>query len=171
MFNLFLSFLKIGAFTFGGGYAMIPLIEEELVVKKQLLSQDDFLNYIAIAQSFPGAIAVNLSLLLGNAFYGSLGGLLCLLGVVLPSFFSIMLLTIFYSYANDSIALKKFFTGIRPVVVSLLFYSFFRLMKNIDKSYLNIALVASSFVLVFYFSISPVFVIILGGVLSLCLKS
>ncbi|SHJ82246.1 chromate transporter [Tepidibacter formicigenes] len=171
MFKLFLTFLKIGSVTFGGGYAMIPLIEEEIVNKQELLSEDDFLDYVSIAQSFPGAIAVNIALLLGYRFYKILGSLICLLGVILPSFLSILLLAYLYNISKNSNYIEGFFYGVRPVVVSLLLYSFFRMFKNMDKSKIYIIFFITSFILVTFFSVNPIYIILIGGIIGLCIKS
>lgn len=170
MLSLFLIFLKIGSFTFGGGYAMVPLIEEELVHKKKLLTSDEFLNYLSISQSFPGPLAVNLSLLLGYRFNKILGSLACVLGVILPSFFSILILSYLYNMHKNTKILKSFFEGISPVVVALLFYSFFNLSKNIPKNKLNIAFLLISFLLVSFFKINPLWIILIGGTLGLWLN-
>ncbi|OPJ56316.1 chromate transporter [Alkalithermobacter paradoxus] len=171
MLDLFITFLRIGFFTFGGGYAMIPIIEKELVINKKLISSEEFLDYISVAQSFPGAIAVNLSLLLGYRFYKVLGSLLCLLGVVLPSFISILILAYYYNLTKNSQVLKGFFYGVRPVVVSLLIYSFWNLAKKMDKTKFNIMFVISSFVIVTFLNINPIWVILIGGFTGLCILS
>ncbi|KDR93830.1 chromate transporter [Peptoclostridium litorale DSM 5388] len=170
MFEIFLIFLKIGFFTFGGGYAMIPIIEDELTIKKNLLSPDEFVDIISIAQSFPGPIAVNLSLLTGYKIGGYALSALCCIGIVLPSFLSILALSYIYSVGSELWFLKSFFYGVRPVMVALLAYSFTRLFSKMDKCRLNIALFAFSFALVAVFNINPIFVILTGGVFSLCTK-
>ncbi len=171
MLKLFLIFFKIGLITFGGGYAMIPLIEKELVLKQKLVSEDEFLDYVSIAQSFPGAIAVNISLLLGYKFNKLLGSIVCVLGTILPSFISIIILSYFYNKNNASSYLNGFFLGVRPVVASLLLYSFFRLSKKVEKNTLNILFLGISFILVTFFSINPIYIIIIGGILGLWINS
>ena len=98
MFNFFLTFFKVGLFTFGGGYAMVPIMERELVQKNEVINSEDFFDYISVAQSFPGPIAVNLSVLLGYKIHGFLGAILALLGTVLPSFVIILIISLFYAY-------------------------------------------------------------------------
>ncbi|WP_242939256.1 chromate transporter [Tepidibacter thalassicus] len=149
---------------------MIPLIQEEIVNKQKLLTEDDFLDYVSIAQSFPGAIAVNISLLLGYRFYKIPGSLVCLLGVVLPSFFSILLLAFLYTINKNSNYIEGFFYGVRPVVASLLLYSFFKMFKNIDKNKIHILLFITSFILVTFFSVNPIYIILIGGIIGLCTK-
>lgn len=101
MLKLFLTFLKIGAFTFGGGYAMVPLIQDELVNKQKLLEQEEFIDYLSIAQSYPGVLAVNISVLLGYKLYGIPGVLICTLGSALPSFCIVLVLSYLY-FKNSS---------------------------------------------------------------------
>lgn len=170
MLGLFFTFFKIGSFTFGGGYAMVPLIEEELVTKKKLINSDDFLNYLSVSQSFPGPISVNLSLLLGYKFHGTVGSIICVLGAILPSFFSILVLAYIYNINKNTKILKLFFEGISPVVVALLVYSFFNLFKNIPKNKLNISFLAISFLLVSFFKVNPIWIILIGGTIGLWLN-
>jgi chromate transporter len=170
MLNLFLTFLKIGTFTFGGGYAMVPLIEDELVHKQELISQDEFLDFLSIAQSYPGALAVNISVLLGYKLYKLRGSIICLLGSILPSFLIVLILSYLYFHNKKSKILDSFFYGVRPVVVSLLLYTFFNMFKNLKKTKLNITLLSISFLLVGILGLSPIYLILAGGILSLCIK-
>ncbi|KXZ40359.1 chromate transporter [Alkalithermobacter thermoalcaliphilus JW-YL-7 = DSM 7308] len=171
MLELFVTFLKIGFFTFGGGYAMIPIIEKELVINKKLVKSEEFLDYISVAQSFPGAIAVNLSLLLGYKLYKLKGAIICLIGIVSPSFISILILAYYYNLVKDSNVLNGFFYGVRPVIVSLLIYSFFNLSKKIEKNKFNIFFIALSFISVSFLNINPIFVILIGGFLGVWILS
>ena len=96
LIELFISIFKIGAFTFGGGYAMIPLIEEEVVNNKGWLSKEEFVDILIVAQSLPGALAVNTSIFLGYKISGILGAITTLIAVILPSFFIILIIAIFF---------------------------------------------------------------------------
>lgn len=168
MFNLFITFLKIGAFTFGGGYAMVPLIQNELVVKQKLLTDEEFLDYLSIAQSYPGVLAVNISVLLGYRLYKIPGVIACVLGATLPSL--VIVLTVSYLYFKNSTSkvLTGFFNGVAPVVVALILYSFYTLAKKVDKNIFNWSLIAASFIAVATFKLSPIYIILAGGVISLC---
>ena len=95
MLKLFLTFVKIGTFTFGGGYAMVPLIEDELVHKQNLLTQEEFIDYLSIAQSFPGVLAVNISVLLGYKLYKIPGVIVCTLGSILSAFVIVLAFSYF----------------------------------------------------------------------------
>lgn len=114
LLKMFLTFFKIGAFTFGGGYAMIPIIQEEIVNKRKWIDENEFLDAIAVAQGSPGPVAVNTSIYVGYRVGGLAGALMCLLGTILPSFFIILVVAkFFYQYRNNPI-LDKVFLGIRP---------------------------------------------------------
>lgn len=171
MFKLFLTFFKIGAFTFGGGYAMVPLIEDELVTKQKLLTQQEFIDYLSIAQSYPGVLGANISILLGYRLYKIPGVLVCTLGSILPSFCIVLVLSYFYFNNQSSGILNGFFNGVSPVVIALILYSFVNMFNKLPKSKKNISFLIISFFCVGVFNISPIYLIILGGVYALCQKS
>ncbi len=118
--ELFFSFLKIGAFTFGGGWAMIPIIEREVVEKKGWITREDFMDALAIAQSLPGILAVNISILVGNRLRGFRGCLVASLGTILPSFLMILAIAMWFSQSYDNPIVERVFKGIRPAVVALI---------------------------------------------------
>ena len=171
MLKLFLTFLKIGAFTFGGGYAMVPLIEDELVNKEKLLTQQEFIDYLSIAQSYPGVLAANISILLGYKLYKIPGVLICTLGSILPSFCIVLVLSYFYFNNQSSNILNGFFKGVSPVVIALILYSFVNMFNKLPKSKKNISFLIISFFCIGVFNISPIYLIVLGGVYALCIKS
>lgn len=170
MLNLFLTFIKIGTFTFGGGYAMVPLIEDELVHKQQFLTQEEFIDYLSIAQSFPGVLAVNISVLLGYRLYKIPGVIVCTLGSIFSAFVIVLALSYLYFNNESSELLDTFFKGVSPVVIALLFYSFINMLNKLPKSKQNILLLIISFVSIGVLNISPIYLIIAGGAYSLCLK-
>lgn len=118
--TLFLIFSKIGAFTLGGGYAMFPLIQQEIVDKRQWIDRREFLDLLAIAQSAPGIIAVNIAIFVGYKLKGVKGSLVTTLGTVLPSFVAILLIALFFQEFKDNIYVQRIFMGIRPVTVALI---------------------------------------------------
>ena len=170
MLKLFLTFFKIGAFTFGGGYAMVPLIQDELVKKQKLVSEEEFLDYLSIAQSYPGVLASNISILLGYRINGIKGVLVCLLGATMPSFCIVIALAYLYFANSSSKILDGFFRGVNPVVIALILYSFLKMLDKLPKTKRNMIFLVVSFVAVAFFNISPIYLILLGGVYSLCLK-
>ena len=111
--TLFLTFVKIGTFTIGGGYAMLPLIQRE-VVDKGWLSKEDFIDLFSVAQSLPGIFAVNISIFVGYKLKKVPGGIVCALGSILPSFFIILAIALFFTHVQDNIWVEKAFKGRRP---------------------------------------------------------
>ncbi|KJS20874.1 MAG: chromate transporter [Clostridiaceae bacterium BRH_c20a] len=163
LWELFITFFKIGAFTFGGGYAMIPLIQTEVCYNKNWVKEEDIVDLLALAQTVPGAIAVNASTFIGYRIFGFRGALAATLGVVLPSFLIILSLAGLLIKYGDNQLLEKMFTGIRAVVVSLIMAAVIKLYRPciIDHWTLIIA-VAALFALII-FNIHPIIAIIGGG--------
>ncbi len=122
LLDLFIVFLKIGAFTFGGGWAMISIIEKEIVYKKQWVSKEEFLDLLAVSQSIPGILAVNMAVAVGDKLRGRKGALCAALGTILPSFFMILTVAIFLTpdMIKNNETLNNIFRGIRPAVVALI---------------------------------------------------
>lgn len=130
---MFWSFFKIGAFTFGGGYAMIPLIEEEVVNKNSWISKEDFLDILVISQSFPGALAVNCSTFIGYKINNLPGAILALLGTILPSFFIILCIASFFMQFRNNYYVDLIFKGINGAVPVLVLVAVISLSKSIKK--------------------------------------
>lgn len=122
LFQLFFTFFKIGAFTFGGGWAMISIIEKEIVDKHRWLEREEFLDLLAVAQSLPGILAVNISVALGDKLKGRKGSLFAALGTITPSFLIILAIAIFLTpdIIKNNPIISKIFMGIRPAVVALI---------------------------------------------------
>ena len=156
LLNLFLTMLKIGFFTFGGGYGMIALLESELVEKKKWIEKDEFVDMIAIAESTPGPIAVNASTYVGYKIAGFMGSLLATIGVCLPSFIIIFLISLFF---EKFVALKYVayaFKGIQVCVTFLIFLAGIKLFKNMKKNIFNFILLFITMVLVIVFNLFKV---------------
>jgi len=120
LFTIFVSFLKIGAFTFGGGYAMIPLIEREVIDRRAWIGRQEFLDLLTLAQSAPGPIAVNTAVFVGYRMRGLRGAAAALLGTVLPSFAIILLVALFFADVRQNPVVDAAFKGMRPAVVALI---------------------------------------------------
>lgn len=118
--NSFRTFFRIGLFTIGGGYAMIPLIEADVVDKNKWVAREDFLDLMAIAQSCPGIFAVNMSIFIGYKLKGVPGSVVCALGTILPSFLIILGIALFFQQFRDNETVQRIFKGIRPAVVALI---------------------------------------------------
>lgn len=162
-FELFKVFFRIGAFTFGGGYAMLPLIEEEIVTNKQWVKKEDIYDYFAVAQSFPGAIAINTSTLVGYKVAGRLGAIAATLGVILPSFIIITLIATFFSKIADLPIVKNIFKGINGAVIVLILMAAVRMFKIALKNVLSYILMILTVLTVLFTDISPILLIITGG--------
>lgn len=121
-FQLFVTFFKIGAFTFGGGWAMISIIEKEIVDKHRWITKEDFLDLLAVAQSLPGILAVNISVAVGDKLRGNRGSIVAAAGTILPSFLIILAIAIFLTpdLIKNNETLSAIFKGIRPAVVALI---------------------------------------------------
>ena len=158
--RLFAVFLKIGAFTFGGGYAMIPLIQKEITEKRGWMTDDDVLEIVAIAESTPGPIAVNAATFVGFRVCGLRGALLATLGVVLPSFLIIFGIS-FVLRAFQSVRLVQYaFNGIRAGVLALILKALWSMYRQCPKSAVSYVVMAAAFLLTAFLSINVLFVIL-----------
>jgi chromate transporter len=166
-FEMFYSFFKIGAFTIGGGYAMIPLIEKEVVDKKQWIEREEFLDMLALAQSSPGPIAVNTAVFVGYKMSKKRGVFFTLLGSVLPSFLIILLIAAFFTGIKDSAEVERAFKGIRPAVVALIAAPVIRMGKSakINRKTIIIPIIVT--LLVAFLKITAVYIIIAAAALGI----
>lgn len=130
-FQLLWTYLKIGTFTLGGGYAMLPLIEKEVVDRHQWLDGKEFLNMMALAQAAPGLIAINSAIFLGHRLCGWKGVIACVLGAALPSIVIILLIAMFFTNIRENATVEAVFRGIRPAVVGLIVAAVIRLVRKI----------------------------------------
>lgn len=150
-------------FTIGGGYAMVPLIENEIVNKRKWIEQDDFLDLLAISQSVPGVFAVNISIFIGYKLRGIRGSLVTTLGSVLPSFIIILAIALFFHNFKDNAIVEKIFKGIRPAVVALIAVPTFNMAKAARINRYTIWIPIISALLIWLFGFSPIWIIIAAG--------
>lgn len=162
--ELFISIFKIGAFTFGGGYAMIPLIEEEVVNNKGWLSKEEFVDILIVAQSLPGALAVNTSIFLGYKISGILGAITTLIAVILPSFFIILIIAIFFMQFRDNYYINAAFQGITAAVPILVLVGAISLSRGLSKNLRTILTIIIALIALMFFNIHPVLVVVISGV-------
>lgn len=162
--SLFITFLKIGAFTFGGGYAMIPLIQKEIVEKKHWISDEDILNIIAIAESTPGPIAINSATFVGYKIAGFFGAFFSTLGVVLPSFIIIVLISFVLKQFESIKFVQYAFFGIRVGVLSLIIKALISMYKQCPKSLLSYIVIIASFLGATIFDVDVLIIIIGCGI-------
>jgi chromate transporter len=159
LLNIFISFFRIGLFTIGGGYAMLPLIQREVVTKQKWMDEDTFMDGIAAAQSCPGPIAVNLSVYAGYHVAGWNGLLLAVLGTILPSFLIILVIALSFSNWADLPVVQKAFHGLRPAVTALIAVPVVQMMQKTHSRWYNYAFTLIAVVLIVYFHVSPVYLI------------
>ncbi len=169
--QLFFTFLKIGTFTFGGGWAMISIIEKEIVDKKQWLAREEFLDLLAIAQAVPGILAVNISVVVGDKLRGMKGSVAAACGTILPSFLIILLIAIFLTpdlIKNNEI-ISAIFKGIRPAVVALIIAPVLSSAKSAGITWRTVWIPAAVALLIFSglpIISNPIIYIIIGGVVG-----
>lgn len=160
LISLFISFFKIGAFTFGGGLSMLPMLKKECIENHSWATEDEMLNYFAIGQCTPGIIAVNSATFIGHKQRGFFGGLASTFGVILPGFLIILLLATVFNRFSDSIYLVKAFAGIRVAVVAIILSALVDIAKKSVKSISTAAVGIAAVVLQLLFNISPVYIVL-----------
>ena len=160
----FKTFFKIGIFTLGGGYAMIPLIEEEVVNRKQWVRKEEMLDLIAIAQSCPGVFAINIAIFIGYKLRKVRGALATTLGTALPSFLIILLIAMFFKQFEDNAVVAAMFRGIRPAVVALIAVPTFNLGKRAELNKFTIWIPIVSALAIWALGVSPIWIIIVAGI-------
>ena len=161
--NAFCTFFKIGLFTIGGGYAMVPLIEEEVVNKKRWITQEDFIDQLAVSQSVPGLFAVYFSIFIGYKLKRFPGALALALGTILPSFLIILSIALFFHQFKEYETVEKIFKGIRPAVVALIAAPTFSMAKSAKINKYNVWIPVVSALLIWLMGVSPVYIIALAG--------
>lgn len=162
LWHLFLSFLKIGAFTFGGGYAMIPVFEREFVHRYKYLKEEEFHDVLVMVQSLPGVIAINFSVFIGLRLRGKKGAFVSALGVALPSFVIILTIATFFFRFVDHPIVEAVFKGVRISVVALIFTAGYKMFKS-HRHLKGLFLATFTFALVYTADIHPFFVILMMG--------
>ncbi|APF22731.1 chromate transporter [Clostridium butyricum] len=160
LMDMFITFFKIGAFTLGGGYAMLPIIQKEVVEKKKWIGETEFLDMVAISQSAPGPLAVNISAFVGQKMKGLMGLITSTLGAILPSFIIIILVASVFLGIENSPVVQRVFQGIRPAVVALIAVPVISMGKTAKVNKKNFIIPLSAAVLVAVFKITPIYVIL-----------
>ena len=162
--ELFSTFFKIGLFTIGGGYAMIPLIEAEVVDKKKWVSKEELMDLMAVAQSCPGIFAVNISIFIGNKQMGTRGAILCALGAIMPSFLIILAIALFFQQFRENAIVNSFFMGIRPAVVALIAAPVFRMAHTAKINRYNCWIPIAAALGIWLMKVNPIYVIIAAAI-------
>ena len=164
LFKFFLTCNKIGAFTLGGGYAMIPVMEREFVDKHHWLGREEFMDILVVAQATPGLFAIDMASHIGYKMRGVWGGIVGALGVALPSIVCILLIAIFFRQFKDNYWVAKFFCGVRPAVVALIAAPVFKMAQTAHLTRSNIWIPIVSCILISFFGVSPIWIIIAAGI-------
>ena len=160
----FKTFFKIGAFTFGGGYAMIPIIESEIVENRKWISKDEFVDLIAVAQSCPGVFAINLSTFIGYKIKRVPGAICTTLATALPSFIIILLIALFFHSFQDNPVVESIFKGIRPAVVDKIAVHTLNMALSANLSWTNCWKHILSALLIWAMGVNPIFIILAAGI-------
>lgn len=161
--DLFYTFAKMGAFTFGGGYAMLPLLEEEIVRKRAWATKEDLMDYYAVGQCTPGIIAVNVSTFIGYYRKGIPGAIVATLGIVFPSIVIIMSIASLIQNFSDLAIVQHALSGIRIAVCVLISNAVISLSKTGIKDKLGLFLFALAFVMIALFDVTPVILVLIAG--------
>lgn len=171
LFDLFITFAKIGVMTFGGGYAMLPILQRELVESKGWATEEDLADYYAIGQCTPGIIAINTATFVGSKKKGLLGGIIASLGMVFPSLVIITIIAALLSNFAQFEVVQHAFAGIRVAVVVLIFNSVYKLFKSAVKNYYALFIFLSVFLLALFSGVGTVYLIIGSAILGIIIKT
>ncbi len=164
--KLFITFFKIGAFSFGGGYAMIPLIMQEIVINNKWIEKTDFINMISISQITPGPIAINIATFVGSITNGIVGSLVATTAVILPSTILVVLMYFFIKKYRDNDYLNLFLQGIRVVVIGLIGAGFLSVFNEGVTNIISLGIFLVSFYLVGFKRVHPIPIIIVAGIIG-----
>ena len=169
LWNLFRVFAKVGAFTIGGGYAMLPLIEEEMT-KRGWISAEDIQDIIVLAQSAPGILAVNMAIYTGHKIRGLKGSIVSAAGAVLPSLVIILLIAMFFTEFKENDIVRRIFQGVRPAAVALILVPAVRMARSGCKSWWTWAIAAASLLGVAFLKVSPIWIILVTLSVAVCIS-
>lgn len=164
---IFMTFFKIGLFTFGGGYAMVPLIEYEMVEKRHWIDSSEIIDIIAVAAAAPGVISVNTATFVGYRVAGFRGALVATVGMIIPSYVIICTIALFYQQFKNLIWVSYAFSGIRAGVIVLLLGAAFELGKKLEYSAIAISILAITFVLATFTELNVIFLLIGAGIVGM----
>ncbi len=170
LFELFKTFFMVGAFTFGGGYAMLPMLEKEVVTKRKWATMEEISNYFAIGQCTPGIIAVNTATFIGYKQKKNLGGVVATLGVVTPSIIIILVLSGILQYIFDYPLVKSAFAGISVAVCALLIQALWKLAKSGIKDVYTAIVAVCSAALSVFLKLSPIIIVVATAIVTICFK-
>lgn len=171
LFMLFCAFCKIGAFTFGGGYAMLPMLEREIVTKYKWATMEEIMDYFAIGQCTPGVIAVNTATFIGYKKQGIIGGIVATLGVVFPSVIIISVIASVLSTIYKNPIVQHAFKGVGVAVCAILVQAVLKIGKSGLSGWFTWVIAVLSFILLLFFSVSPIVIIVVAGISGIAYKA
>lgn len=166
LLKFFLTCNKIDAFTLGGGYAMIPIMERDFVDKNHWMEKQEFMDIMVVAQTTPGIFAIDMASHIGYKLKGVWGGIVGAVGIALPSIIAILIIAMFFQQFKDNYWVAKFFTGVRPAVVALIAAPCFKMAKTANINRYNIWIPIVCCGLIALLGVSPIYIIIAAGVLG-----
>lgn len=164
--DIFLSFFRVGAFTIGGGYAMIPLMQRELVERHHWLTDEEFLDQVALSQAMPGVFAVNIATVVGQRLRGFRGALTAIVGNIIMPIVFILLLAVFFRAFRDNVIVSRIFLGLRPAVVALIAAPVFTLARSAKVTWGTIWIPIVSALLIWLLGVNPVLVVLAAALLG-----
>ena len=165
LLTMFGSFFKIGLFTFGGGYAMVPIIQREVIERRGWIDREEFIELLTLAQSAPGPIALNTSVFVGYKMRGYAGALAALLGVVVPAFTVILIVAIYFAQFRENIYVNAAFKGMRPAVVALIAAPLIGMAKGMSWWKIAVAIVVAA--VIWWLGLSPILFIFIGALVGI----
>ena len=163
LLKFFLTCNKIGAFTLGGGYAMIPIMEREFVDKNQWMDKQEFMDIMVVAQTKPGIFSIDMASHIGYKLRGVWGGIVGALGIAIPSIIAILLIAMFFHAFKDNVYVGKFFKGVRPAVVALIASPCFTMAKTAKLTWDTVWIPVVCCLLIALLGVSPILIIIAAG--------
>ena len=170
LIDLFFTFCRIGGLTFGGGYAMLPMIQKEIVEEKKWATEEEVLDYYAVGQCTPGIIAVNTATFIGYKVQGIIGAIVATLGVVFPSLIIITIIAALLKNFASYAIIQHAFSGIRIVVIALIISAILKLAKTSIKSSITLIIAILAFISVAFVNLSPIYIVIAAACIGLILK-
>ena len=170
LIDLFFTFCRIGGLTFGGGYAMLPMIQKEIVEEKKWATEEEVLDYYAVGQCTPGIIAVNTATFIGYKVQGIIGAIVATLGVVFPSLIIITIIAALLKNFASYAIIQHDFSGIRVVVIALIISAILKLAKTSIKNYITLIIAILAFISVAFVNLSPIYIVVVAACVGLISK-
>ena len=170
LIDLFFTFCRIGGLTFGGGYAMLPMIQKEIVEEKKWATEEEVLDYYAVGQCTPGIIAVNTATFIGYKVQGIIGAIVATLGVVFPSLIIITIIAALLKNFASYAIIQHAFSGIRVVVIALIISAILKLAKTSIKNYITLIIAILAFISVAFVNLSPIYIVVVAACVGLISK-